>query len=126
MDPARHTHRRIRKRDSLGVRADLRPPAQGDLLRQAADAPLRSLAPLPHGYPAPAGPPAEDAAAGRGPRPPARSGARLAERRAADPRALDERAGGDPRVFQADARRGPALGTHASPIAAPRASHAFR
>ena len=70
---ARHARGRVRGRDPLGVRADLRPAAEGDLLRQAAAAALRGLAALPHGDPAAARAAAEDAAAGRGPRAPARS-----------------------------------------------------
>jgi ubiquinone biosynthesis protein len=71
------------RRDPLGVRADLRPAAEGHLLRQAADAALRGLAALPHGDPAAAGAAAEDAAAGRGPGPAARS--ELDLRRTAQP-----------------------------------------
>ena len=86
---------RVRGRDPLGVRADLRPAAEGHLLRQAADAPLRGR----RGASAWTIQPQlvllqKTLLQVEGLGPPARSRARPAARRAADPRALDERAGG--------------------------------
>ena len=66
--PRGHAGRRVRGRDPRGVRADLRPAAEGDLLRQAAAAPVPDLAALQHRDPAAARAAAEDAAQHRGPR----------------------------------------------------------
>ncbi len=66
--------------------------AEGDLLRQSPDAPLRSRAALRHRGAAAAHVAHEDDAADRRARPPARSRPRSAQRRATDPGALHGRA----------------------------------
>ena len=88
----RHARRRARDRGAHGVRADLQQAAVGDFLRPGAAQAVRGGAPLPDDGAAAADPAAEDAAADRGPRPPALSRPRPVEDRAADP----ARVGGGP------------------------------
>ena len=63
----RHARGRVRGRDPRRVRAGLRPPAEGDLFRQAAPAPVPDFAPLQRRGAAPARDAAEDPAQHRGP-----------------------------------------------------------
>ncbi len=84
-----HAHRRIRGRDPRGVRADFRQAAERNLFRQCAAAPVRGLAPLPHGNPAAAGAAAKNPAAGRGAGAAALSRTRSAPGRPAHPRQMD-------------------------------------
>jgi ubiquinone biosynthesis protein len=63
---AAHARARVRGRDPLGVRADLREAARPDLLRPAGRLPVPDGAPLRHGGAALAGAARKDAAAHRG------------------------------------------------------------
>jgi ubiquinone biosynthesis protein len=63
---ARDARRGARKRDPRGVRAVLRPRAEGHLARPGADAPVPDVAPLQRRDPAAAGAAAEDDAQRRG------------------------------------------------------------
>ena len=82
---AGHARRRAGERDPRGLRAALRPPAEGHLARPGADAPVPDLAPLQRRDPAAAGAAAKDAAQHRGPGPPARPRPRPVEHRQAVP-----------------------------------------
>ena len=82
--PTGHARRRTGGGDTHGVRADLQQAARGDFLRAGADAAVRDRAPLRHEGAAATDPAAEDAAADRGPRPPALPAARPVEDGAAD------------------------------------------
>ncbi len=110
--------------DPLGLRADIRPPAEGHFLRQGAAAPVPDLAPLQCRDPAAAGHAAEDPAQHRRPRPPARSRTRPVENRQALPRTLDERTGRLARTGAHLQAGSPLPGAHAAAAAAPRASGA--
>jgi len=122
----RHARRRVRNRDPRGVRADLRPAAEGDLFRPAAAAPVPDLAPLQRRGPAAARAAAEDAAQHRGPGTRARPRPRPVADRQAVPRALDARAGGVARPAAQPAARGAVLGRDRAADPAPRAPGAGR
>ena len=117
--PPDDARRRARGRDPRGLRAALRPAAEGHLARPGAAAPVPDLAPLQRRDPAAAGAAAEDAAQRRGPGPPARPRARPVEHRQALPRALDGGAGRHARPDAAAREGGAALRPPAAAAAAP-------
>ena len=88
----RHARRRDGVRGAHGVRADLRPAAEGHLLRADPAAAVRDLAALQHADPAAAHPAAEDAAERRGAGARSVSGAGHLEDRQPDPARVDARA----------------------------------
>src|SRR5690606_24848854 len=106
------------------VRTDLRPAAEGNLLRPRADATVPDGAALQSGSAAAAGDAAEDAAQYRGAGPPARSRSRFVEDRQAFPRALDERTDRLARSAARHAERSAQLGDAAAATAASGAPRA--
>ena len=108
-------------RDPRGLRAAVRPAAEGHLARPGAAAAVPDLAPLQRRDPAAAGAAAEDAAQRRRAGPRARPRARPVEHRQALPRALDGRAGRLAGLRRAAEEGGAALRAPAAAAAAPAA-----